>query len=183
MVVALSMAVTPLLANIVGRFQKAMVVQDNKEAIEQIAHETHDFTGHVILAGFGRVGKTVASVLEKQGVPYVVLDMDVRHVKDASKAGLPVFFGDAGRPELLEAVGAERAICGVIALDNPKIVRRALHTFKHHFPHLKVVVRATNHDDGHDLVAHGADAAVPESMSSSIQLGKAVLDIYEQGRV
>jgi len=70
-------------------------------------------TDHVIIGGFGRVGRTIARLLTAENVPFLALDMDARLVSDQRKQGLAVYFGDASRAELLEraagSIGAAAA--------------------------------------------------------------------------
>ena len=47
--------------------------------------------GHVLVAGFGRVGRTVAALLESHRVAYVALDSDADRVASARRAGKAAF--------------------------------------------------------------------------------------------
>ena len=60
-----------------------------------------DATPRVIIAGFGRVGQTVASLLEVHGVPYVAVDSDPDRVAAVRRQRQPVYWGDITRVELL----------------------------------------------------------------------------------
>ncbi len=65
--------------------------------------------GHIILCGFGRVGRGAAAELRKAGAPFVVVDNNEERVERAMKAGMLAVLADAGRDEALRDVGIARA--------------------------------------------------------------------------
>ena len=56
----------------------------------------------IIVCGYGRVGQAVCELLTAKLVRYKAFDMDPYRVQDARAKGLPVFFGDARRPDVLQ---------------------------------------------------------------------------------
>ena len=133
-------------------------------------------SGHVIIAGFGRVGQIVAAVLSAAQVPYLALDLDPGRVGICRARGLRVFYGDASRLDVLAAAGAGRARArssspwtsprGSTARSPPctSISRRCGSSCAPaHVGHRSQLVR------------HGATAVVPEAAEASLQLGSLVL--------
>ncbi len=172
--VALTMALTPLLAFLGARLSKAMVAAPEPE-IEEIAEETERLRGHVIIAGFGRQGQTVARLLTEQGVPYVAVDMDAHNVALWRAQKLPVYFGDASRLDVLQAAGASRALAALIAINGTQATERTLAFLRRNFPDLRIIVRAHDYNHGRALEAAGATAAVSETLEASLQLAGTVL--------
>ena len=74
---------------------------------------------HVVLIGFGRVGRRIGYALERGGIRYMVLDRDQNTVEALRHRGIPAVFGDAARPGLLDHVHLERARLLVIATPDP----------------------------------------------------------------
>ena len=107
LVVALSMALTPGLAAL-GRLVERRAAGGQAD-IGAIETETGDLRNHVVIAGFGRVGRTVARLLGEAQIQYVALDLSVTTVAQARAGGLPVFYGDGARAEVLKACGTPRA--------------------------------------------------------------------------
>ena len=102
-VVGLSMLATPLLAAAARRLAARLAEAEHGEHAPG-----PDFAGldnHVVIGGFGRVGRLIAQALEAENVPYVALDTNGEQVARMRLARRPVFFGDAGRPELLATAG------------------------------------------------------------------------------
>ena len=173
LVVAVTMAATPLLAVAGRRWSQILERKSAHGAHRAEADEALD--GHVVIAGFGRVGRTVAELLAAQGVPYVALDQDPARVAECRALRLPVFYGDASRPEVMTAVGAGRARVVAITLDKPGPAERTVGALRHGHPKIPVVARGRDLADLDRLAGAGATAVVPEALEGSLQLGATVL--------
>ena len=174
LVVALSMALTPFLAEFGGKVGRLLERNDMK-ALAPKESETSSLSGHVIICGFGRVGQLIAQMLSEELIPFVALDTSASRVQDGKASDLPVYFGDAGSPAVLHSIGAERAACAVITLDTAGANYRSVWAMHKHFPHVKTFVRAHDISAGIMLERAGATAVVPEVLEPSLQLAAAVL--------
>ena len=116
-IAGLSMLMTPALAAL-GR--KLASEPEDAQGQGELPADLLELEGHVIIAGFGRVGRTMARVLETENVSLIGLDMNAQKVADGRKEGWPVYYGDAGREEFLERAGAARADMFVVTVDNPQ---------------------------------------------------------------
>jgi CPA2 family monovalent cation:H+ antiporter-2 len=168
--VTLTMVATPVMAYVGGQFSSFLERREkiSVAGVEQMEEDLHD---HVLIAGFGRVGQTVAKILSAGGISYVALDMDSTRIAACRAKGIPVFFGDASQIEILNSTGARRARGAVVTIDRPAtadLIVAALHEF---FPDLPVFVRARDLLHGRRLEAEGATQAVPETLEASLQLG------------
>lgn len=172
--VALSMVATPFLAEAGDRLARRLRTR-GPAPLADLKEETESLSGHVIIAGFGRVGQVVATVLRAAHVPHVALDLDARRVATCRARGLRVFYGDASRLDILEAAGAGRASAVVVTMDQPAAVDRAVAALHEHFPELQIVVRARDIDHRSELTTRGATAVVPEAVEASLQIGSLVL--------
>jgi CPA2 family monovalent cation:H+ antiporter-2 len=143
--------------------------------------ETKALDGHVIVAGYGRVGRAVCQMLEGEGVPYAALDLEPDRVARARAAGLPVFYGDAGRPDVLMGAGVARARAAVLTMDTPSASIRAAEGLRARFPGIPIFARV--HDDEHRarLEAMGISALVHETAGLSQELGGSVLAALVKG--
>ncbi len=168
--VTLTMAATPAMAAAGSRFVTYWEGR-TKQPVKGAEHIGEDLEDHVLIAGFGRVGQTVAKMLTAGDIPFVALDLDARHIAACRAEGLPVFFGDASQLQVLKSTGAKQARGAVVTIDHPAAadgVVAALHEF---FPHLPVFARAKDLPHGRELEEAGAAQAVPETLEASIQLG------------
>jgi CPA2 family monovalent cation:H+ antiporter-2 len=174
-VVALTMMATPFLA-MLGRLLEREVERRTVVDLETRAEETEELTNHVVIAGYGRVGAAVAAQLKAAGSDFIAVDLDPHRIIEARAAGLPVYFGDATRPEILEAVHVERARAMVVAVDNPQVALRAVAMVRYIFPDLKIYARA--HDDAHarELARAGANTVVPELVATGHRLAGSIIE-------
>ena len=172
--VALSMVLTPFLAMAGRRVSRHAELRQARGA-ERIADSTADLTDHVVIAGFGRVGQTVAAMLTAERIPYIAFDLDLHRVAQKRANGLPVFFGDASHTDLLRAAGADRARSAVVTLDDPGGAERAVAALRECYPELQIFVRARDVDHGARLAKAGATGVVREAVEASLQLGGSVL--------
>ncbi len=134
---------------------------------------THD--GHVVICGFGRVGQQAARVLEANGTPWLAIDLASATIEQARSAGLPVFYGDCGRSEILRALDAELAALVLVTLDDAAAAERTLLALRQVAPGVRVIARASDDVQARLLRAHGVLRAVPETTEYSLQLALAAL--------
>lgn len=129
-----------------------------------------ELNGHVIIAGFGRIGQNIARFLEQEKFPYIALDLDPIRVQEARAAGAKVFYGDATHREILDAAGLQRARAIVISLDDPFAAIKMLPQIRGLRPDIPVLVRTR--DDAHleRLQQLGATEVVPETFETSLTL-------------
>ena len=135
-----------------------------------------DAESPVLIAGFGRFGSVVGRLLRANGVPTTVLDIDSDHVDVLRKLGMPVYYGDASRADLLHAAGAERARPLIIAIDAPEKVNELVHTVQKHYPNLPIFARARSRRHAYELLDAGVDRVYRETLDSSIRMGSDVLE-------
>jgi monovalent cation:proton antiporter-2 (CPA2) family protein len=166
--VALTMAATPVLMVLNERLVLPRV--GTRESEEREPDEVHQ-TSRVIMAGFGRFGHLVGRFLRANGVMPTVLEHDSDHVELLRKLGLTVFYGDASRPDLLKAAGAEDAELLLISVGDPEVAERILHAAKTHFPHLKVMSSARGRPEAYELLDHGVEHVYRETVDTSLRMG------------
>jgi CPA2 family monovalent cation:H+ antiporter-2 len=172
-VVALSMIVTPVLAVLARKAGRQMAVLDSAAHAPGADHA--EFSDHVVIGGFGRVGQTVARLIEAENVPYVALDANGLLVAEQRKTGRPVYFGDASRAEILERAGARNARAFVVTVDGPGAPEHMVEAIRSLKPGARIYVRARDAAHAAKLMALGA-VAIPEAIEASLQLSGRVLE-------
>lgn len=144
-------------------------------ALTQIATQTMATQKHVIIAGFGRSGQSLAKLLEEESISYHALDLDPDRVHDARAGGAQVSYGDASRRESLVAAGIHRAAALVITYASTPSALKVLRHVSELAPTLPVIVRSHDDTDLDTLRAAGATEVVPEAMESSLMLASHAL--------
>ncbi len=173
--IALTMVATPFLF---GAGQRISCWIKDREKPSDMAFDSslEGQSNHVLIAGFGRVGQTVAKVISDAGIPYIALDLDQSRVTKCRAKGMSVYFGDADQIEVLNAAGASRAKMAVITLDQQQTASRVVTALREHHPDLPIYVRARDRQHMAHLELAGASAVVSEAAESSLQLGGIVLN-------
>ncbi len=180
-VVSASMILTPFIA-IAGKALADRLERSTPVGLAAVEKETLDLGKHVVIVGFGRVGRIVARLLESQRIPYVAIDHDANNVREARERGLPVYYGLAQRRDLLWGVGIDRASILVVTLNDPETTLRLAASIKTRLPELTVVARARDSRHARELSDVGADVSVPETLEASLVLGGAVLKHFDIGQ-
>jgi monovalent cation:proton antiporter-2 (CPA2) family protein len=171
-VVAISMAVAPLLMMVDEKIiQKRYALAGETRAPDVIVERDAE----VIMAGHGRYGMTVARLLLASGHKAVVLDHDAEQIDALRKFGFKVYYGDASRPDLLQAAGARTAKILVIAIDDQEKALEIVEVAKQHFPHLRIFARAFDRVHAYRLLNAGVGDVFREVFASSVDMAERVL--------
>jgi CPA2 family monovalent cation:H+ antiporter-2 len=129
----------------------------------------------VIICGYGRSGQNLARMLEREGIPYMALDLDPDRVRQAAAAGDSVVFGDATRLQALMAAGLARASAVVVTYIDTHGALKVLANTRAHAPQVPVIVRTQDDLDLEKLRAAGATEVVPEAIEGSLMLASHAL--------
>lgn len=174
----LSMLATPFIVMYSNAIVRKLVASDWLQQSLQmttIARKTINTARHVIICGYGRCGQNLARILEREGIPYIALDLDPDRVRQAAAAGDSVVFGDAARLQALMAAGLARASAVVVTyLDVPGAMKVLANT-RAHAPQVPVIVRTQDDHDLEKLQAAGATEVVPEAIEGSLMLASHAL--------
>ncbi len=173
LITTVTMIAIPLVGRVASLFERRVRAGAVADAAAEPIPEGE--APRVVLAGFGRVGRLVAEMLTRHGVPYIALDMDAARVAEQRRAGRPVYFGDSGNPEMLRRCGVATARALVVTLDSPRGVEAVVAAAKGVRPDLPIVARARDAKHATQLYDMGVDDAVPETIEASLQLSEAVL--------
>jgi CPA2 family monovalent cation:H+ antiporter-2 len=143
--------------------------------LTRLASRTMSAQKHVIIAGFGRSGQSLATLLTEEKLPWYALDLDPERVQEAQAAGAHVSYGDCARREALIAAGINRANALVITFTDTRLALKVLGLVHELAPKLPVIVRSHDDSDLDALKKAGATEVVPEALESSLMLASHAL--------
>ncbi len=171
--VAISMLVTPLLLVAADKWIIPLVAGRSKKTLAEI----HDPQSQaVIIAGFGRYGQIVGRMLYANGIQPTILDIDAEQIEAMRKFGWKVFYGDAGRLDLMRTAGAATAKILVLAIDDVARSVAVAKMVREHFPGLTIVARARNVQHHFALFELGVTLIERETLDSSLISARSVLE-------
>jgi monovalent cation:proton antiporter-2 (CPA2) family protein len=162
-VITLSMALNPILIKI-----NELLTEKYRKVDSSVYDVIENEDPQVIIAGFGRFGQIFGRIMRAQKIPFVAIDHDSGQIELLRKFGSKVYYGDAGRADLLEAAGAAKAKYFILAVDEVETSIEIAKTVQEHFPNLKIFARARNRGHVFDLMDIGVTQIKRETFESSL---------------
>jgi len=136
------MVLTPFVSGQTARIYALKKRLFRHEPLQTVNIPEDGLSGHVVIAGGGRVGMQIASVLQGHGLRFVIVELDQRRVEEAKVAGMPAIYGDSTHEIVLKAAGIEEA-CLLLVTTPGLIVARATVVHAQRLnPRLHIVSRA-----------------------------------------
>jgi CPA2 family monovalent cation:H+ antiporter-2 len=108
-------------------------------------------SGHVLIVGYGRVGRRIADALTHRGIPVVIAEQNREAVEQLRKSGIAAVSGDAADPAVLIQAHVARARILVIATPDAARARKMMETARMLNPQITIIVR-THSDEEADLL-------------------------------
>lgn len=171
-VVTLSMMATPLLLKLDEVWEQRQPKSDEPE-FDMLPDEY----GHVVIAGFGRVGQIIARILKAKNIPFMALDVNSHQVALVKRFGNESYYGDASRLDILRAAQTDKARAFVLAIGDVETSVKAAALVRKHFPHVPVIARVRNRQHAHRLMDLGVSIIHREAFLSSLEIARETLRV------
>ncbi len=127
-------------------------------------------SNHVVVCGYGRIGKNIVKLLREQDCPVVVVDQSESRIQMLRDQGIPYVYGNASSLYVLDKAGVNEARGMAIALPDPMSMRLCLKRSLDLAPELDIVVRAIKPQDIESLYQLGAREVVQPEFEASLEL-------------
>ena len=141
LVVIFSMVVTPFFISRIGRIVE--ILSGKRDEVEDMS-ALSTRKNHVVICGYGVVGKFVTHFLDDLGANYVIIDNSHKHVKEALSDGHEAYLGDASKQSTLDAVHIETASSVVVTLDNAQKKKLVCEAISKHTGNANLVVKVVS---------------------------------------
>ncbi|MCI2398102.1 cation:proton antiporter [Aliiroseovarius subalbicans] len=177
LIVALSMLLTPALFILYDRvIAPRFAAQDDRE-MDAIEHHSN-----IIIAGHGRVGGIVSRLLRGAGMTPTVMDFSSKQLEMLKAFGVQAYFGDATRPDLLNAAGIAEAKLFVIAIDGKEQITELAKYVHKTYPHVHIVARAVDRNHVYDLWFAGCRDIIRDTYDSSLRMSRSAVEALGYSR-
>ncbi|MCC7530819.1 MAG: cation:proton antiporter [Candidatus Melainabacteria bacterium] len=133
---------------------------------------------HTIVVGYGVAGKSLVNTLTQLGIPYVVIENDPLIVRQEKARGIPIFYGDASRQEVLAHANITKARLLAVAISDQESGIRTVEMARRLNASLHLVARARYMVNVEPLIKVGANRVVAEEFAGSLELVSYVLNEY-----
>ncbi len=175
-----SMALAPMLirfnGKIAGRLIPGSMLQSRKEISDRIEAVSKDLSSHVIVCGYGRVGRHALGFLKQNGLPCMAIEILPEQVNTGVAVGDPVSYGDAGSLPLLHACGLSRASALVISMIDFNTATKIISHVRSVEPELPIIVRARKELDLFRFYQAGATEVVADRFGSDAMITTALIE-------
>jgi CPA2 family monovalent cation:H+ antiporter-2 len=178
----ITMLLTPVAMSLAGRFYRDLdwapgflngELAPNKSKKTQKAVSN---TGHVILAGYGRIGVNMARGLQNAGIPYIIVDIDSARIEAARKIGRTCLHGDASNFVVLMAANIQAASVLAVSFPDPLAVVTTVKTALEINPKLKVVARIHRAREAVSLEGLDGVQLVSPEYEASLEFIRSILE-------
>lgn len=178
-------ALASVLLSLIGgtlliRFNRSLAVRlvgSQRDEAQELPTRLLGAPTQVIIGGYGRVGHTIAVLLQMSKVSFIAFDIDPKRVTQGRAAGHQVVYGDISDPELLAAAQPQQAALVLITINDTDTTLRTVSLLRALCPQVPVVTRAWDLEASSRLLAAGALYAHPEAIESSLRLGATALQM------
>lgn len=134
--------------------------------------ELHD---HVILCGFGRVGRNLGMVLKAHEIPFVVVETNGAILADLQAREIPHVYGEASSLVVLLRANLRKANCLVVTIPDPIAATTIIGMARHYNQEIKIIARAHRTEDIEIFRATGANAVVQPEFEASLEICRVTL--------
>jgi CPA2 family monovalent cation:H+ antiporter-2 len=139
-------------------------------------------SGHVVVAGYGRVGRVLVQIIRNQGYPVLVIDSSEAAIQRLRLEKIPYIFGDADSELVLEKIYLEKAKALAIALPDPASTRILLQRALAIAPNLDIIARSHHSSEIKILTQMGAKEVVQPELEAALELSAHLLSTLGESR-
>ncbi len=125
---------------------------------------------HVVIAGGGRVGFQIASVMHNLKFPFIIIEQDFRRFEKCKNAGFPIIYGEAGQEPVLIGAKIEAALLLIITIPKIMIARDIITTARLYNKNLNIIVRADDLSQADDLFKMNIFEVVQPEFEASLEI-------------
>jgi CPA2 family monovalent cation:H+ antiporter-2 len=181
-VALLTLVISPILYDFALPFWREMKALTSRSEIfskifsagERHIAETEGYKNHIIICGYGRVGRWIGKAFAEFNIPFVVVEYNQNVVQELKSAGIPVLYGDPTEPEVLEGVGVRDSKAVILAIPD-SVAQEALIAYVQTVaPTAKIISRAHLDTDWEKLKDLRVDKVVQPEFEAALAIVRSV---------
>lgn len=134
---------------------------------------------HVILCGYGVTGHALGNMLQEENIPFVLIEMNPKHIQEARKNKINVIYGDAANREIMLRAGVMRASAVVVSFGDSLGLSQIIKLVEKLNPDVTLAVRTRYARDAVKFYELGCDVVVMEEWEASEELNRLILERFE----
>lgn len=126
--------------------------------------------GHVVIVGYGRVGRHIIALLGEMEIPHLVVEADSHRIEELDQQGVPSLYGDAANSEVLTHAGLSHARALVVAGPDEDASALVVTAARDLAPDLPIIARATSEDGTKRLTELGAQDVIHPELEGGLEI-------------
>jgi CPA2 family monovalent cation:H+ antiporter-2 len=134
-----------------------------------------ELSGHAVICGHGRVGNSLARVLERRNLSYLVIDLDPQVISALHAREIPCIYGDASNPEILAHAQLDKARVLICTFPDFIAVELTTRNALRINPRLDIVARVHRDVDAELLKGIGASEIVRPEFEAGLEITRHTL--------
>ncbi|MGD9565835.1 MAG: cation:proton antiporter [Methanothrix sp.] len=138
---------------------------------------------HLVIIGYGFVGRTLARAARVGELSYLILEMNPEKVRGERANGEPIHYGDATQEMILRHADVDAARVVVVAVSDVMATRRIVEMVRKINPKVYIMARVRYLDEAAACYDLGADEVIPEEFETSVEIFSRVLSKYLVPRI
>ena len=172
----LSITVNPLMFRLISPLEKWLQLFPSvwklfdRHGLSMTTWLDEEISGHVVIVGYGRVGRHIANLLSLLEIPNLVVDSDAERVQELDGRGMPVLFGDASNSEVLKHVGLAHARALIVAGPDEATSALVVASARDLAPDLPIIARATTEEGITQLANLGAQHVIHPELEGGLEI-------------
>lgn len=170
-----TMILTPFLSGLTAPIYAVHRRRFKHEPLQTMNLPQSGLHNHVVIAGAGRVGLYVAQVLKSLHLSFVTIELDMRQVSRLKETGIPLIYGDAAQPLVLNAAGTGTAKLLIITTPSAIVTKTIVENSLHLNPKLNIVARAENIEQVQILHGLGVKEIIQPEFEAGLEITRQTL--------
>lgn len=166
----ITMMLTPLVSGQTARLYALKKRWFRHEALESFKVQGTGLSGHVVIAGGGRIGFQIARVLKRLAIQFVVIELDHRRFEQAKDAEMAVVYGDASQEVVLDAAKIKQASLLILTTPGFVATRAVVEQSRRSNRRLEIIARTSNSDYLRLLKELGVSEVVFPEFEASLEM-------------
>lgn len=138
--------------------------------------------GHIIIAGFGPVGRALSEKFRRSNTPFTVIELNSETVEKQTKLGRSFVYGDITNPEVLENAGVRHAEAVILTVPDEEATLRACRVIRAMAPEVFIATRTNFLSHAIQAQELGADHVVVEEIATAEAMQREVISKIEARR-
>lgn len=165
-IVVISMIITPFVLRNLSQITDMIGLKKGNESCN-LETKSENLKDHIILIGYGRLGKNISKLIQKENIEFIAIEGDIKTVQAAQKQNLPVIFGNASQKSILESVNIKEASSVIISIGNSRKLNHICEVVNDLTKNSRTIVKVNKFEERDELLQLNLSHIVVETENTA----------------